>query len=191
MCVLWTMASISLWKDLNNKKGKLALHPTVSEWFMPLINNTLRLTLFGHFWLFCDCRNISTGWILIRKYACLLNIQFLLLELIFFLLFKLIKSKNTIFYDKEFYMLQDSYCIKWCFLNSFSNTLEDHMFHLSHCIQISCGICSFIKPSCENVFFASNFLLPFFFCDNIFRQTILNGRPRCVDSSILNAEHKK
>ena len=40
-------------------------------------------------------------------------------------------------------------------------------------------------------FFASNFLLPFFFCDNIFRQTILNGRPRCVDSSILNSEHKK
>ena len=76
-------------------------------------------------------------------------------------------------------------------LNVFCTPLEDHLFHLSHCIQISCGICSFINPSCENVFFASNFLLPFFFCDNIFRQTILNGRPRCVDSSILNSEHKK
>ena len=72
----------------------------------------------------------------------------------------------------------------------FCTPLEDHLFHLSHCIQISCGICSFIKPSCENVFFASNFLLPFFFCDNIFRQTILNGRPRCVDSSILDSEQK-
>ena len=49
------------------------------------------------------------------------------------------------------------------FLNSFCTTLEDHLFHLSHCIQISCGICSFIKPSCENVFFARNFLLPFSF----------------------------
>ena len=90
----------------------------------------------------------------------------------------------------KFDILQDAFHIIYCFLNMICTTLEDHLFHLSHCIQISCGICSFIKPSCENVFFASNFLLPFFFCDNIFRQTILNGRPRCVDSSILNSEQK-